>query len=496
MNILLGLLSLACIGSLTGFPHRGFPIPPWTAFFTLSLALTLRLWFQARKEDKDPFDAHPALFPFLLAFTFYLSSFRWHGGDDIPNSLLPFAILRQGTLTMEPFRGWFAEHGMSPDFTVIHRGIWISIFPVAPGLLALPLYLLPVLSGAPPDELLLHHLSKISASAITALSAALFFLLLRRRAAKPWAVSAFLLYALGSWSFSVSSQALYQHGPAQLFLILGLWGLLEEEPTPRHATLAGLGFASAFCCRPDSLFFLAAAGLFCLWRRPRRLAAFLAGAAPPLLLLAAYWHHYTGKIAPPDSGVQSSIMTAFQPEVLPGILLSPTRGLLLFMPAAFFGLWGMWRRVRENALPWALPLALPLPALLVFYSFYGNWTGGQTFGTRYFATSAILLALFAAQSGPELGRSPFLRRAWSLSVSWSILVHALGAYLSWPGSYAIIEQKAAVWDWTLYPPFELLSASGSLHALPWALRLLLACAAAGAAWKGGRALERWIERES
>jgi hypothetical protein len=481
---------------LTGFPHRGFPIPPWTSFFALSLALTVRLWLKARREDKNPFDAHPALFPFLLAFTFYLSSFRWHGGDDIPNSLLPFAILRQGTLTMEPFRGWFAEHGTTPDFLVIHRGIWVSIFPVAPGLLALPLYLLPVLSGAPPDELLLHHLSKIAASAITALSVALFHLLLRRRVKRPWAVSAALLYAFGSWGFSVSSQALYQHGPAQLCLILGLWGLLDEEAAPRHAALAGFGFASAFCCRPDSLFFLAAAGLFFLWRRPRRLAAFLAGAAPPLLLLAAYYHHYTGKFQPPDSQVQRNILNTFQPEALAGLILSPTRGLLLFMPAAVFGLWGMWLKVRENALPWALPLSLPLPALLIFYSFYGNWTGGQTFGTRYFATSAILLALFAAEAGPEIGRSALLRRAWSMSVAWSILVHALGAYLGWPGSYAIIPQKAAVWDWTLYPPLELLSPSGNLRALPWLLRLLIACAAAGAAWRGGRALDRWIERES
>jgi len=178
-------------------------IPLWALVYPPTAIWAAWLWLRARKSGQSPFDAFPAQFPLALAAAIYLSTFRWHGGDDIPNSLLPFSLLRHGTLSMEPFRAWFMEKGIAPEFTVHPGGILISIFPVMPALLALPFFLPAVLFTAQPPELLMHGLSKVSASFLAAASVAVFHLLARERASPRWAAAAALFFAFGTYSFSV-----------------------------------------------------------------------------------------------------------------------------------------------------------------------------------------------------------------------------------------------------------------------------------------------------
>jgi len=470
-------------------------IPLWTPAFPAAALWAAWLWRDARRNASSPFDAHPALFPFALSLAVYLSTFRWHGGDDIPNIILPFALLRHGTLSMEPFRAWFVSHGLFPDFTVQKEGLLLSRHPVMPGLLALPICLPAVLLTPVPSELLIHGLSKLAASALTAASAAVFHLLLRERCSRRWAASATLLYAFGTFSFSVSSQALFQHGPAQLGLILGLYGLLRRGRGPRDAFVAGFGFALAVACRLDSAFFLAPAGLYVLSRERRRLPLFAAGAALPLAFLAFYWLAYTGRLKPQDSEVQRAIFAAFEPRTMVALLASPTRGLLPFIPASLFGLWTILLRLRDKNSPWIVWLSLSLPAVFVFYSFYYNWTGGMTFGSRYLATAAALAVFFAADSSAWIAASAARRKFWCLAVAWSILVHAVGAYFTWPGSYEIEAQRAQLWQWSLYPPFYLGASFGPLSALPAPARLALALLAAAATLLGARRMNRWLAEE-
>ncbi|MDD5305538.1 MAG: hypothetical protein PHS14_20755, partial [Elusimicrobia bacterium] len=135
--------------------------------FALCLAL---LGVLLRRSGGRPFQRFPDAALGLALLAVYLSTFRWHGGDDAPNSLLPFCLLRHGTLTLEPVLDpWFV--GKLENFTVLHLGKHLSIYPIAPGLLALPVYLVTALSGAAITEPALHGLSKLSSALITALSA-------------------------------------------------------------------------------------------------------------------------------------------------------------------------------------------------------------------------------------------------------------------------------------------------------------------------------------
>lgn len=439
--------------------------------FVLCLALLAALW---KRSGGRPLERFPDSTLFLVLLATYLSTFRWHGGDDAPNSLLPFCVLRHGTLTLEPVLDpWFTNK--LENFTVLHGGRHLSIFPVLPGLLALPLYVVPSLTAAPLSEAGLHGLSKLAGAAITAASAVALRRALLGRCSERFAASLALLYGLGTWAFSVSSQALWQHGPAALGAAIGLWGLAKKDF--RHDLLAGFGFALSTAARPDSVFFLAAAGAYVVFVERRRLAGFALGAAVPLALLGAYWLAYTGRLRPPEAEFQARIFRSFQPDAFWGLLLSPTRGLFLFFPPAVFGLMAAVR--SRSALTRLMTLACAGPWLLL--CFYDTWVGGNTFGPRYFAVAALVLCWAMAEREAELLANPL----WPAACGFAVLVHAAGAYLLWPGAFDFATEKATLWWWSLHPLANILTPDGALRSLPLPLRALILGSAAALVMKAG-----------
>lgn len=462
----LGLLFVASLAA--GVPNPRFPLVPWTCLFLFSLAALAKSWKNDGRSTQTIF---------FLALTLYLSTFRWHGGDDIPNSILPFSILGHGTLSLDPFRAWFAERGLTQDFTIPAPPHLLSAFPVAPALMVLPLYLIPVLAGLGPQEQLIHNLSKIGASLICALSVLIFYRLARQRAGKSWALGVTLLYAFGTYTFSVSSQALYQHGPSQLALIAALWFLLKERPRPQDFAWSGLALGVAMACRHDNIFFVLPLGLYVLiHRKPKETLRLIFGAAPPLILLLFFYWFYTGKFAPPESAYQSSLFGSFHADAAAAMILSPTRGLLTLMPASLFGLWGLALALRDSKSRWAPYLALGCASTWIFYCYRITWSGGGTFGNRYFAVVCMIITLFCLDLQKRVKKSQTLKLLWAFAFAVSIIVHAGGGYFNWPGSFRVEDQIASMWDWRLYPPFHLFSPEGALGRTPAFAKGLIAAA--------------------
>ncbi|TBR26085.1 hypothetical protein EPO15_00950 [bacterium] len=469
----LGLASAAFLVSLANASRlRGIP-PPWTASLALSLA---GLWACLKEEGR----VGSARSVVLLCLTAFFATMRWHGGDDIPNSLIPFGILRDGTLSLEPFRLKFETERLS-DFVIHGTSPLLSIFSPIPAVVALPVYVLPAAFGGPPNDFGLHNLSKIAGALLTALSVAVVYWACRRRAGERWSALCALWYGLGTWSWSVSSQALHSHAPTQVGAALGLWGLLGARP--RDAALAGFGFALAFASREDSLFFLGAAGLAALLINPRRIWAFALGAAVPIGFNAAYWLWYTGVLKPPYMGAQAHMFGGLQWGAVVGMLLSPTRGLLFYCPAALFGLWAMARRADRR---WAWPMLAATAALVLFLSFRTTWTGGQTFGPRYFAMASVLWAVALAELEGDVAANPRLRALFAAAFALSVVIHAAGGFFPYPGTFMTVEAEAELWRWDLHPLANLFRAEGPMGGLPAAARWAAALAFVGASIPLGR----------
>lgn len=435
----------------------------WTPAFFVAFFLWLGLW---TNEGGRPWESRPTLFCFLSSLGLYLSTFRWHGGDDITNCLAALALVKHGTLSLNQVLSPFLDN-KAGDFTV-RSGIYVlSVHPIATGIVASPLFAIPIACGAAISETFLHNLSKISASLITAASVAAFYRACAARYSKHWALALALAYGGGSFAFSVSSQALWQHGLAQLGVALGLWGL--SESTPRGDVLAGFGFALSVAARPDGIFFAAAAAAYLLFDEPWRLRRFLSAAMAVALPLVAYWHHYTGRFVPVESSFQAGIFGGFDRRAFLGLALSPTRGLLAFCPAALFGFLAIARRPgsRQRLALW---LAVAAVVQWVFLAHYVNWVAGMTYGPRYLCLVSTAGLWLCGELEDVFSARPLFLASWVACAAFGIWVHALGGYLTWPGSFAIAAEKDHIWDWSLHPLLNLLSSSGALGALPWPAR--------------------------
>src|SRR3954465_5909762 len=114
-------------------------------------------------------------------------------GDTYPARYLPFAIWQHHTLWLDPIAPLVAQGQGKAAFWMMHvpGGHTISLYPVVVPVLLAPLYLPAVgylrLRGWTEGrrDHVARVMEKLSASLVAALSAALLYLLLRRRAAAP-----------------------------------------------------------------------------------------------------------------------------------------------------------------------------------------------------------------------------------------------------------------------------------------------------------------------
>ena len=131
---------------------------PWTGLALWSLAAYIFYVVERNQSGQSPWTARAL---FYLTLFLFLSDFRWHGSDDMPACLLPFAILREGRFVLDSYAIWFA--GPQHDNVIHANGHVVSLYPVLAPILALPVYLLPILRGVQPvSDHVLHQLSKIS----------------------------------------------------------------------------------------------------------------------------------------------------------------------------------------------------------------------------------------------------------------------------------------------------------------------------------------------
>lgn len=295
----------------------------------------------------------------------------------------------------------------------------IGIYPALPALMSAPVFLLARFVFAL-DEEGSAFAGKLASSALAALGAAVFFLALVRRQPLADARWAAVALALGTSLWS-TSQALWQHPAAVLWLCVALLFLVRAEQDEVWAGRAGLPLALMLAARHADVAIVLVLALGVALRWPRRVPALALWAAPVGALLALYQWLAFG--APWRHGFSGSLGRFSEPWGVGqlGLLVSPGKGLLFFTPVILVGLVGLvraWR--RERFLPATLGLAFV--AHLVFTGRWREWHGGECFGPRLM-TDAVPLLLFFAPEG--LAR---LQTVGALLAAASIGVQALGAF--------------------------------------------------------------------
>jgi hypothetical protein len=323
-----------------------------------------------------------------------------------------------------------------PYYLQIRNGHYLSRKPPGPALLAVPVYAVPVLLGISADSPWVPRLEKISATLITASSVLLLFWALRLVVAEKWALAIAIVYAFGTSSFSVSSQAMWQHGPSQFFLALSLYLLVKGITDPRYLPYAGFALSAAAAMRETDALLALPIGLYVIHQHRRVLLRFLLFAMPPALLTLIYNRVYQGSIS--GFGAENPVFWSTPLSTgLGGLLFSPSRGLFIYSPIIVLSLWGIYLGWRTGN--WLLRYLSIGPVLVVLlYSKWLMWWGGYCYGPRMLADLFPILCFFLYPVAQKIEGRYLLMGAFVGVGLLSIWFHALGAY----------------WDdgrWNVYP---------------------------------------------
>jgi hypothetical protein len=394
----------------------------------------------------------------IACFFVYNANLRTiSAGDTCPARYLPFGILRHGSLALDPILPQVRQ-GRPPAQTYWIQsgrgGRAISLYPVVLPVLVSPLYVPAALylqnRGWPEPSLerAARIMEKLTASLLAAASAALLFLLLRRRASPRLSLVLTLLYAFGTTTWVVSSQALWQHGLAQLLVVSALL-LVTGKATVTRVIAAGLMLGLMAGNRPPDGLLAAALGVPGLFWAQRRAPWLVAGAAIPAGLTLAYNLEWAGHWA---GGYGVAGRAGFlHNDLLPGLagmLVSPTHGLFVFSPfllALPLALRHVWDDVDNRRLTLALGIGMCLQLLL--YS-KADWTGGESWGPRWLTD--LLPILFWMLPPVVLSLRRMGRILFAFGCGAAIVIEAIGAFWYMHASddavLAASDPKQARWD--------------------------------------------------
>ena len=458
-------------------------------------------------------------FLFCLLLLIYNSNCRAIPAPDTePASLLPFSLLREGDLDLDEFALWKPDPSSpaSSAFTVLPEHAWQEVPAVSEGWLAafeqpdgrvqffvrdrngtikpvqfpyfvqyrhghvlssypvvLPLVLTPLycpLMWIPQ----VHDLSflnpytkrkafkvarimeKLSASLIATLSALVVYLALCELCDRRAALWVALLYALGTNTWTIGSQALWQHGFSELCLSVMVYALLKGRIQQGWLSVAGLGAALATANRPPNIVFLLLATLY-VWQqyRWRGLSFLLAPVLIGVLQFTynlAYFGALTGGYRILLLGTEPLVqrIVSLPTEGLLGILVSPNRGLFIYTPFVLFSFWGLGRVWRSRAFPLLSYMGVGILAQIWLYGQFKVWWGGGSFGPRFLTDILPLLCLLLVPILPELKR-PVVRGLFMVAAVFSVGVQITGAFYytgAWNTSPVNVDRyPERLWDW-------------------------------------------------
>lgn len=353
--------------------------------------------------------------------------------DCVAAPYTAWSIVRHGSLDLR----YYPELNPHVGSTIreLSDGTRLAMRPPGSALAAVPVMApLAVFCEQPPRPSIMAQLGKLAAALSVALAAAVFYRLCRHLAPSA-ACPATILFALGTSLWSVASQALWMHGPAALWLTVALYFLCGPvRGRAVSAAAAGLALGLAVLTRPTTAFFALASVLALLaqrrWRDLLRLC--LGGAVPAGVLV---WFNWTVSGDPLRGGYAQDNWAESPPLWLGlgGLLIAPSRGVLVYSPALILAAPGAVALFRRPGGPraelrWLLGAWLVATGLTVlFYARWHDWRGGWCYGPRFLCETMPLLCLLFALASENL------RKSWSRAaavglVAVSVLVHFVGIF--------------------------------------------------------------------
>lgn len=367
-----------------------------------------------------------AAFVFLTLFLVYLPTATYHVGlspDPLAAATPAWQLATHGNLTLDAFEGvlpWFVDTG---ERIVSNRTPGVIFF-------AVPFYWLLGTPDAP-------NLAPATLAAVLAAAGAMTLLhLVFRRFVRPsTAMAAAFIAGLATSTWSISADALWAHGPNQLWLAAALLALAAE----RYWS-TGVAFGLAVFTRPHLAVVPAVTGVWAAVRRRSWRPVVLVGVPSLLGLLGLLFYNnvvFGGASLTGGYGTYVASNLASRPwwhyaEGIAGTLISPDRGLLVMSPfllALVPGLPAAWRA----APPWVRSCAVGGVVYMLVQLRINYFSGGNNFFSYRLSIELLMLSapLLLLAYREWTARTTSRRRVFSALVCLSVAIQGLGALYSY-----------------------------------------------------------------
>lgn len=436
---------------------------------------------------------------FGLALCLYLVNGQLiSSNDSIPNSLLAFNWLENHTFNFNAFRGGhyysavdtFGANGLPYFWIEAANGHLASAYPIGAFIISLPLYLLffgwlklvalwqagfswsdAALNLTSPEfEPTRQFYEKLAGAILTSASVALFYRAALLNFGRIAALGTAIVYGFATLNWAVSAQGLWTHTVFNFALVSAMLCLFQANRAQGQAR-RNLLLVAGFCCglfpgiRLTGLLFTLIILLYGVCTYRRRAVFLLLGSASALINVAWNIHYFGFSLKSIITGGYAQLMihsgeyiwrwNYFQ-EAFAGLLVSPSRGLLVFSPVLLFTIPGIYQILKKTLRQTLSADELLLGVLLltctgVFlqYCFFSPWWGAISYGPRFLID---LLPVICYLIGYYLTR--YLDRIWpnrrqlSLGLSLFLICLVFSTFVEIAGAFS----TPHLWD--TVPGFE------------------------------------------
>ena len=298
---------------------------------------------------------------------------------------------------------------------------------------------------------------------------AIFFLLSRLLLPRSWSLIISLAAALGTQVWSTASRALWADTWGMLLSGIVVYMLLANETgrSKIKPALLATVLAWMYFVRPTYAVSIIAITIYILFYYRQFLRSYLLVGGAWLLGFVCYsWFNYHSLL--PQYFLPKRLRLGTVDTAIAGNLVSPSRGLLFFVPILTFIIYVIIRYWNYIGYRRLLFLALSvIAAFILVVSGFQPWWAGASYGPRYTAPLVpwfVLVAVLAIRGmlvWRERQRSDSAARVWLVERSLatvllvlSVAINGIGAIStrawSWNSIGDIDHDPQKVWDWK-YP---------------------------------------------
>jgi hypothetical protein len=339
--------------------------------------------------------------------------------DTVPAAMLPYTILEHHTLAFDNATSstLLSYQGFTRYIILNVNGLYYSQFPIVIPIILLPFYtiqyIIITVFGIPVTDEIIIYTAKTAAACMATLSCLIFFITARKLFEERVALVSTVIFAFATATWSISSQALWQHGLGELLLISIIYLIIKNETIDSPFNLPLLGLLSGlfvFNRPPDAILLIPVILYMIIWQR-EKITRFLVPACliglPFLLYNELVFNNLYGGYA------QNAKMFIFSGQFIFnffGLLISPYKGLLVYSPVFILAILGfliIWKDKSKIYLRVMTLFGFAFLAQILLYSFFYDWYGGYCFGPRFLTDAVPFLVLYCGFFIAWLAKAPW-----------------------------------------------------------------------------------------